>query len=210
MPAPDGYRELRTVIAFMRAAPGKRQELKAAPGTVTEPAGQEDGHVNHDLAPGRGGPRLLHLLRELGLGRKARRAPRRTSSTSPPRSATSSTRAADTRRQAPPPARPDAAPPAYPALSRSPSAKSAACSPWHWNGRNHPAMPHAGSNGDAATKHDHAGSTRAHGWPVTTAWSAKLAIECCRRQHSPATATTIHAGRVTARKGAVCGTVDCF
>jgi quinol monooxygenase YgiN len=33
----------------MRAAPGKREELKAALEALTEPAKQEDGHVNYDL-----------------------------------------------------------------------------------------------------------------------------------------------------------------
>jgi quinol monooxygenase YgiN len=33
----DGHRELLTVIAFMRAAPGKREELKAALEALIEP-----------------------------------------------------------------------------------------------------------------------------------------------------------------------------
>ena len=38
MPTPtDGNRELLTVIAFMRAAPGKREELKAALEALIKP-----------------------------------------------------------------------------------------------------------------------------------------------------------------------------
>jgi quinol monooxygenase YgiN len=43
VPTPTGdNRELLTVIAFMRAAAGKRQELKAALEALIEPARQED------------------------------------------------------------------------------------------------------------------------------------------------------------------------
>ena len=53
MPTPtDGHRELLTVIAFMRAAPGKREELKAALEALIEPTKQEDGYVNYDLHQG--------------------------------------------------------------------------------------------------------------------------------------------------------------
>lgn len=53
MPTPtDGNRELLTVIAFMRAAPGKREELKAALEALIEPTKQEDGYVNYDLHQG--------------------------------------------------------------------------------------------------------------------------------------------------------------
>ena len=38
--------------------------------------------------------------------------------------------------------------------------------------RSPPATPPAGSSGDAATRHDHAGSTNAHAWHATTPWSA--------------------------------------
>ena len=75
--------------------------------------------------------------------------------------------------QAPPPARPGRQRrPPTPASSRSPSARSSACSPPHSAGRNRPATPPAGSNGDAATRHDPAGSTNAHAWHATTPWSA--------------------------------------
>jgi len=53
VPTPtDGNRELLTVIGFMRAAPGKREELKAALAALTEPASQEDGYVNYHLHQG--------------------------------------------------------------------------------------------------------------------------------------------------------------
>ena len=57
MPTPtDDNRELLTVIAFKRAAAGKREELKAALEALIEPTKQEDGCVNYDLHQGRGGP----------------------------------------------------------------------------------------------------------------------------------------------------------
>ena len=59
-----------------------------------------------------------------------------------------------------------------PDSSRSPSARSSACLPQHSAGRSRPATPPAGSSGDAATRHDHAGSTNAHAWHATTPWSA--------------------------------------
>ena len=49
MPTPtDDRRDLLTVIAYMRAAPGKRDELRAALESLTEPTSQE-GYVNDDL-----------------------------------------------------------------------------------------------------------------------------------------------------------------
>ncbi|GAA1899478.1 putative quinol monooxygenase [Lapillicoccus jejuensis] len=45
----DDRRDLLTVIAFMKAAPGKRDELKAALEALIEPTGQEAGYVNYDL-----------------------------------------------------------------------------------------------------------------------------------------------------------------
>ncbi|HYB87910.1 MAG TPA: antibiotic biosynthesis monooxygenase family protein [Streptosporangiaceae bacterium] len=48
----DGHRELLTVIAFMRAAPGKREELKAALEALIGPTKQEGGYVNCDLHQG--------------------------------------------------------------------------------------------------------------------------------------------------------------
>ena len=50
MPTPtDDRRDLLTVIAFMRAAPGKRDELRAALEALVEPTSQEEGYVNYDL-----------------------------------------------------------------------------------------------------------------------------------------------------------------
>ena len=52
MPAPtECNRKLLTVVAFMRAAPGEREALKAALEATIEPTRQEDGYVNHDLQP---------------------------------------------------------------------------------------------------------------------------------------------------------------
>lgn len=50
MPTPtDDRRELLTVIANMRAKPGKEQELRAALEALVEPTTREDGYVNYDL-----------------------------------------------------------------------------------------------------------------------------------------------------------------
>ena len=50
MPTPtDDRRDLLTVIAYMRAAPGKRDELRAALEALIEPTSQEKGYVNYDL-----------------------------------------------------------------------------------------------------------------------------------------------------------------
>lgn len=42
-------RDLLTVIAYMKAAPGKRDELRAALEALVEPTSQEQGYVNYDL-----------------------------------------------------------------------------------------------------------------------------------------------------------------
>ena len=53
MPTPtDDRRDLLTVIAYMRAAPGKRDELRAALEALIEPTSQEAGYVNYDLHQG--------------------------------------------------------------------------------------------------------------------------------------------------------------
>ena len=53
MPTPtDDRRDLLTVIAHMRAAPGKRDELRAALEALVEPTSQEEGYVNYDLHQG--------------------------------------------------------------------------------------------------------------------------------------------------------------
>lgn len=50
MPTPtDQNRDLLTVIAYMRAAPGKEDELRAALESLVEPTSKEDGYVNYDL-----------------------------------------------------------------------------------------------------------------------------------------------------------------
>ena len=50
MPTPtDDRRELLTVIAYMKAAPGKREELRAALEALIEPTSQEKGYINYDL-----------------------------------------------------------------------------------------------------------------------------------------------------------------
>ncbi|MHA3701834.1 putative quinol monooxygenase [Jatrophihabitans sp. YIM 134969] len=53
MPTPtDDNRELLTVIAYMRAAPGKREELKSALAALVPTTVAEDGCVNYDLHQG--------------------------------------------------------------------------------------------------------------------------------------------------------------
>ena len=53
MPTPtDDRRELLTVIAYMKAAPGKRDELRQALEGLVEPTTGEDGCVNYDLHQG--------------------------------------------------------------------------------------------------------------------------------------------------------------
>lgn len=50
MPTPtDDRPDLLTVIAYMRAAPGKRDELRRALEALIEPTGTEKGCVNYDL-----------------------------------------------------------------------------------------------------------------------------------------------------------------
>jgi hypothetical protein len=46
--AADGNRELLTVIAFMRATRGQREELKTASGALIEPTKRQDRYVNYD------------------------------------------------------------------------------------------------------------------------------------------------------------------
>lgn len=45
----DDRRDLLTVIAFMKAAPGKEDELRRELEALIEPTSQEDGFVNYDL-----------------------------------------------------------------------------------------------------------------------------------------------------------------
>ena len=57
MPTPtDDRRDLLTVVAYMRAAPGKRDELRAALEALVEPTSREKGYVNYDLHQSVGDP----------------------------------------------------------------------------------------------------------------------------------------------------------
>ena len=50
VPTPtDDRPDLLTVIAYMRAAPGKREALRKALEALIQPTSQEDGYVNYDL-----------------------------------------------------------------------------------------------------------------------------------------------------------------
>ena len=50
MPTPtDDRRDLLTVIAFMYAAPGNRDELRAALVGLVEPTTRDKGYVNYDV-----------------------------------------------------------------------------------------------------------------------------------------------------------------
>ncbi|MDQ3716905.1 MAG: antibiotic biosynthesis monooxygenase [Actinomycetota bacterium] len=50
MPTPtDDRRDLLTVIAYMRAAPGRRDELRSALEVLVEPTSKEKGYINYDL-----------------------------------------------------------------------------------------------------------------------------------------------------------------
>ncbi len=50
MPTPtDDRRDLLTVIAYMRAASGKRDELRQALEALIEPTSREKGYINYDL-----------------------------------------------------------------------------------------------------------------------------------------------------------------
>ena len=48
----DSRPELVTVIAHMRAKPGKEQDLRDALKALIEPTRQEEGYVNYDLHQG--------------------------------------------------------------------------------------------------------------------------------------------------------------
>jgi len=45
----DDRRDLLTVFAYMRAASGKRDDLRQALESLIEPTSQEKGYVNYDL-----------------------------------------------------------------------------------------------------------------------------------------------------------------
>lgn len=55
----DDNRDLLTVIAYMRAAEGRTDELRAALEALIEPTRQEEGYVNYDLHQGVEDPRFF-------------------------------------------------------------------------------------------------------------------------------------------------------
>jgi quinol monooxygenase YgiN len=57
----DDRRDLLTVIAHMRAKPGKEQELHDALAALVEPTTQEQGNVNYDLHRGVEDPALFYF-----------------------------------------------------------------------------------------------------------------------------------------------------
>jgi quinol monooxygenase YgiN len=57
----DQRRDLLTVIAYMKAAPGKEDELKAALEALIEPTSKEEGYVNYDLHQGLEDPRTFYF-----------------------------------------------------------------------------------------------------------------------------------------------------
>jgi quinol monooxygenase YgiN len=52
-------RDLLTVVAFMRAADGKTEELRAALEALIEPTSKDEGCVNYDLHQGVEDPRFF-------------------------------------------------------------------------------------------------------------------------------------------------------
>ena len=48
----DDRRDLLTVIAYMRAKPGREDDLRAALEALIAPTAAEDGYVNYDLHQG--------------------------------------------------------------------------------------------------------------------------------------------------------------
>ena len=57
----DSRPELLTVIANMRAQPGKEDELRAALEALIEPTKQEAGYVNYDLHQGAADPAIFYF-----------------------------------------------------------------------------------------------------------------------------------------------------
>jgi quinol monooxygenase YgiN len=57
----DSRPELLTVIAFMRALPGKEADLREALEALIEPTRQEAGYVNYDLHQSISDPGLFYL-----------------------------------------------------------------------------------------------------------------------------------------------------
>ena len=62
MPTPtDERRDLLTVIAHMRAKPGKEQALREALEALVAPTAKEAGYVNYDLHQGAEDPAVFFL-----------------------------------------------------------------------------------------------------------------------------------------------------
>jgi Antibiotic biosynthesis monooxygenase len=59
----DANPQLLTVIAHMRAKPGKRPELQDALAALVGPTGAEEGFVNYDLHQGTEDPDLFTFTR---------------------------------------------------------------------------------------------------------------------------------------------------
>ena len=57
----DTNRDLLTVIASMRAKPGKEDELRAALESLVEPTKTEPGNVNYDLYQGAQDPAVFYF-----------------------------------------------------------------------------------------------------------------------------------------------------
>jgi hypothetical protein len=62
----DARPDLVTVIAHMRAKPGKEQDLRNALEALIEPTRQEEGYVNYDLHQGIEDSSLFYLCENLG------------------------------------------------------------------------------------------------------------------------------------------------
>ncbi len=62
MPTPtDDRRDLLTVIAHMRAKPGKEDELRSALQALVEPTTKEKGYVNYDMHEAVNEPGLFYF-----------------------------------------------------------------------------------------------------------------------------------------------------
>lgn len=66
----DQRRDLLTVIAYMKAAPGKEDELREALVGLVEPTSQEDGYVNYDLHEAVDDPGAFYLYENWESGEK--------------------------------------------------------------------------------------------------------------------------------------------
>lgn len=55
----DDRRDLLTVVAYMKAAPGKEEELRRELEALIQPTSEEDGCVNYDLHQGVEDPGLF-------------------------------------------------------------------------------------------------------------------------------------------------------